>query len=381
MTLIDRNGTWQLRLRVPKHIQERYGVGARQWYLESTKTKDKAVAKRLEKQRAAELWAGKLNLGPKKGAHSHQTGAPAYTLADAWALAWKLHPKYIHSKSPETLHINYKIVADILGKHTPMADINVDTLMGLADELLEKGYAASTIDKKMMAVSTLLKLSVRWGKLASCPPIPLQRGSARTNTGKRRIITSFEQSELLRLMRADWSFEQNSSRPWDSRTWRATADLVEVLLDTGFRLSEALSVAPEDILDNGAAVVLWENKTSTPRTVPLTQRARDHFARHTTGTNPQQPIFGTLLTRSKVDHIWARVRAKMSLSGDKRFVVHSLRHTCCTRLLRAGHPLKTVQIWMGHADISTTGNIYAHLDTSDLVPLADTLSERSWESQ
>lgn len=369
MALIERNGIWYIRLRVPQHIQKRVGAGASAYHNESTRLRDRRAAERLHKQRAAELRAGVLNVAVAR--------PPAvYTLADAWALAWKVHPKYINSKSPETLRINYRIVAAILGEATPMADITLDTLLGLSEELNRRGYAPSTIDKKMMAVSTLLKLSVRYGKLASCPPIPLQRsGRRQQHSGKRRIITYEEEATIDRLLRADWSFEANQSRPWDAKTWRAVADLVETLLDTGFRLSEALLVAPEDILEGAQpAVVLWENKTSAPRTVPLTSRALNHFRRHMRPNHaPQQPIFGAFLTTSKVDHIFSRVRDKMGLSEDKRFVLHSLRHTCCTRLLRAGHSLKAVQLWMGHANISTTGNIYAHLDTSDLMPLMESL--------
>lgn len=40
---------------------------------------------------------------------------------------------------------------------------------------------------------------------------------------------------------------------------------------------------------------------------------------------------------------------------------HCLRHTYCTILFEAGVDVLTAQRWMGHADASTTTNIYAHL--------------------
>lgn len=40
---------------------------------------------------------------------------------------------------------------------------------------------------------------------------------------------------------------------------------------------------------------------------------------------------------------------------------HSLRHTYATNLLKAGENFKTLQVLLGHADISTTMNIYAHV--------------------
>ena len=42
---------------------------------------------------------------------------------------------------------------------------------------------------------------------------------------------------------------------------------------------------------------------------------------------------------------------------------HELRHSCASLLLKEGVPMKQIQEWLGHSDISTTANIYAHLDS------------------
>lgn len=42
---------------------------------------------------------------------------------------------------------------------------------------------------------------------------------------------------------------------------------------------------------------------------------------------------------------------------------HDLRHSCASLLVSNGFTLKDIQEWLGHADIQTTANIYAHLDT------------------
>ncbi len=43
---------------------------------------------------------------------------------------------------------------------------------------------------------------------------------------------------------------------------------------------------------------------------------------------------------------------------------HELRHSCASMLLNEGFTLKDVQIYMGHADISMTADIYGHLDVA-----------------
>lgn len=39
-----------------------------------------------------------------------------------------------------------------------------------------------------------------------------------------------------------------------------------------------------------------------------------------------------------------------------------LRHSCASLLLANDVPMKQIQEWLGHSDISTTANIYSHLD-------------------
>lgn len=46
-------------------------------------------------------------------------------------------------------------------------------------------------------------------------------------------------------------------------------------------------------------------------------------------------------------------------------VLYCLRHTYCTDLQKAGVPLNIARYLMGHADISTTANIYTHSDKDD----------------
>ena len=52
---------------------------------------------------------------------------------------------------------------------------------------------------------------------------------------------------------------------------------------------------------------------------------------------------------------------------------HDLRHSCASLLLANGVPMKQIQEWLGHSDISTTANIYAHLDFTSKVYSANTM--------
>jgi integrase len=56
----------------------------------------------------------------------------------------------------------------------------------------------------------------------------------------------------------------------------------------------------------------------------------------------------------------------MKRSGLAHRPMHEARHTAITEFLRRSGGLKLAQMLAGHADIGTTANIYAHLDTTDL---------------
>ena len=57
----------------------------------------------------------------------------------------------------------------------------------------------------------------------------------------------------------------------------------------------------------------------------------------------------------------------------KRIRFHDLRHSCASLLYANGVSLKEIQEWLGHSDISTTRNIYTHLDFSSKVSSANAI--------
>lgn len=57
----------------------------------------------------------------------------------------------------------------------------------------------------------------------------------------------------------------------------------------------------------------------------------------------------------------------------KKIRFHDLRHSCASLLYANGVSLKEIQEWLGHSDISTTSNIYTHLDFSSKVSSANAI--------
>ena len=69
-----------------------------------------------------------------------------------------------------------------------------------------------------------------------------------------------------------------------------------------------------------------------------------------------------------------RLRAGDKVGITVIFINHELRHTFASILINQDVPLLNVSTFLGHSDLSTTANIYAHLDKSKKQESADVIS-------
>ena len=63
----------------------------------------------------------------------------------------------------------------------------------------------------------------------------------------------------------------------------------------------------------------------------------------------------------------------LSKNGLKRIRFHYLRHSCASMLLANKVPMKMIQDWFGHSDMSTTANIYSHIDYTSKIETSEVL--------
>ena len=77
--------------------------------------------------------------------------------------------------------------------------------------------------------------------------------------------------------------------------------------------------------------------------------------------------------RIKLNFITQNFPLTLEKAGLRRIRYHDLRHSCASLLYANGVSLKDIQEWLGHSDISTTSNIYTHLDYSSEVSSANAI--------
>ena len=168
-----------------------------------------------------------------------------------------------------------------------------------------------------------------------------------------------------------------ASHPQAKATALRDRAILELLYAGGLRVSEVTALSTGDLaLDAGRVHV--RGKGDKERIVPLGRIAlealetylnvgRPHLARisstpkavrmqadapHQNSTRMFLSLRGMPLTRQWV---WHLVKVANSIASP-----HRLRHSCATHMVEHGADLRSVQLLLGHADISTT-QIYTHL--------------------
>lgn len=139
---------------------------------------------------------------------------------------------------------------------------------------------------------------------------------------------------------------------------------------SGMRLSETLNLRKSDInthtweitIGNNHFVTKSKKKQILPikSVEPLQEIAKKKLAECTSEDNR---LFGHSCRRH-TNRIFNKY-LKKALPKKTYLNIHSLRHTCCIELLRAGVPIYTVQRWLRHADVKTTQR-YADLLNMDI---------------
>lgn len=168
---------------------------------------------------------------------------------------------------------------------------------------------------------------------------------------------------------------------------------IVVLLDTGLRVSELCGLTIGDIdfkkkrikIDHqlcksqkGDLYIASTKSKASIRYVPMTDRVCEclkNVWNKTLGDRINNMIdgysgfvfttgYGTVYKRFNVGaHIDSVINGYNKTHKDQlpKSSPHKFRHTFCTKLVRSGLDLKSIQYIMGHKDISTTMNIYTHI--------------------
>ena len=326
MALYKRNGIYYIDLKVAGHKRVR----------RSAKTGNKREAERRESELYREIIAGK----------DKRSGLASMTLSEAARKALREHWK--GQSNYRTAETNALTVVQVLGPQTPINNIGPDAINEFVQQQKEAGLRTGTINRRLSALSKVLKLAhTVWRTdqgepvVDRLPYIPRLRESR----GRNRVLHPDEEQSIMAWLNLN-GYEDD-------------AEYFQVLLDTGARRQELLDVRSMDADFENGWLRLFHTKSGEPRSVPLTSRTLAILDKRQDLEYP----FGSL-SPHRVSKVWRRARIAVGIT-DADLVLHSLRHTCATRLVNAGVPISDIQLWLGHSTIQVTER-YSHLNNDRL---------------
>jgi integrase/recombinase XerD len=146
------------------------------------------------------------------------------------------------------------------------------------------------------------------------------------------------------------------------------AAMLELLYAAGLRVSELINVAVQDVNTEVCFIRVF-GKGAKERLIPIGRTAAEKLADYAETARPlllknhvSRFLFvawrGQPMTRQG---FWKLLRKYARGAGiEKKVTPHSLRHSFASHLLEGGADLRSVQMMLGHTDISTT-QIYTHV--------------------
>jgi len=132
----------------------------------------------------------------------------------------------------------------------------------------------------------------------------------------------------------------------------------------GLRVSEILSLRPEDLLYDRGLIRIRAAKGNKDRTTLLGRSTADLLKRYVEHAQPRALLFegqsGGFYSARSLQKVLEAALAKAAIS--KPATMHTLRHSFATHLLEQGTDLRYIQALLGHASSKTT-EIYTHVST------------------
>jgi integrase/recombinase XerD len=222
-------------------------------------------------------------------------------------------------------------------------------LVGFVVSLKEKGYAATTVARKIAALKSYFHYLYTAGIISVDPTDSLD--SPRIDKVVPRGLSHSEVSGL---------FDQSGRRSFPDDV-RDNA-MLRLLYSSGLRVSELVALNVVDV-DLSSGYVRCVNRSGRERIIPLDPDAvgalRDYLesGRNALIRRREEPALfvnrrGDRLTRQGFWLILKDIAKLAGLSSD--VTPQSLRHSFAIRLLRDNTDLRAVQELLGHANITTT---------------------------
>ncbi len=232
-------------------------------------------------------------------------------------------------------------------------EVSTQDIDDFKEDLKKKRYTGKSISRKINSIKAFFRFLIHQNFVTSNPADEVAH-------------PKFEQSLPRVLTRVEYRALRDATRG-DVRMYA----IVEMLLQTGMRISELASLQLTD-LDLDHNILLIRPQESRPaRKVPLNDAAKKALMEYMEARprTREKIIFLTKTCRPfLVRNIRTAIDRYFRLAGIKDAKVNDLRHTFIAEQLKAGTPLVYVSQLVGHKRITTTEKYLKMIDAPEMSP-------------
>ena len=224
--------------------------------------------------------------------------------------------------------------------------------------LMDEGLNPRTVNRKLSTIKSFYRFLQLEGVIVNNPSLNIktlkQPKRLPAYVGKEQMNT------LLYKERKENDFEICRN-----------ALIIELLYNTGIRLSELIRLTP-DSFDFGTNTLKVKGKRNKERLIPFSDTLKDQIgvylqlkAKTFNGTDSQQLIVTDKGNKAYSKMIYRIVTKELTGYTNGKKSPHVLRHTFATHMLNNGAGLQTIKDLLGHSNLSTT-QIYTHTTIEQL---------------
>ncbi|MCU1341938.1 MAG: Tyrosine recombinase XerC [Candidatus Acidoferrum typicum] len=277
------------------------------------------------------------------------------------------------------------------GVETPaISDVTHLMIREFVAHLHDVGLEKSSIARKLAAIRSLFKFSVREGmvlrnpaRLVATPKLPKRIPSVLS----AEDLNTFLDGVVARPATSS-SSRKRPDEPNENRVLvKRDRAILELLYASGLRVSELTGLNLAD-MDRKEMMLRVRGKGNKERIIPYGGKAeqaleaygstRDEILKKAGRNGDRQAVFlnhlGTRLTPRSVARIVKKYVRLINVNWDLH--PHSLRHAFATHLLADGADLRAIQELLGHSSLSTTQR-YTHASIRQLLEVYDKAHPRA----
>ena len=254
---------------------------------------------------------------------------------------------------------------------TDVSGITTDGILDFLKSLKTARLSPSSVVRYQVTVRNFFRFMLKEGVLKKDPVHTLELPKR-----DRKLPQVMNESEVESLLNSP-SLIQDGKRRLRDRA------MLEVMYATGLRVSELVGMTLNSI-EMTVGFIKVKGKGSKERIVPIGDAAKEAVARYLEEGRPaflRRTTNALFLTQQGESFtrqgFWKLLKTYLKKSDITKHVTpHTLRHSFATHLLEHGADLRSVQLMLGHSDISTT-QIYTHINTEMLKRMYDKFHPRS----